>query len=211
MQWTDRIRQVKIILVLAAIIIAVASLIVSNNLVKKLADEEHNKMEVWAEAMRSLNKADENTDLNLVLKVINENNTIPVIVTDSKRNVQIYRNVNLKGINYEDSLKNAGSISEKLLNEGKFIRIYLDDSLKNDYINVCYDDSVILKRLSTYPYIQLGVVMLFVVVCDIRTAYIQKGRAKQSVGRSVQGNSPPARHAYFEPYGMDRDIKGELS
>lgn len=164
MQWTDRIRQVKIILVLAAIIIAVASLIVSNNLVKKLADEEHNKMEVWAEAMRSLNKADENTDLNLVLKVINENNTIPVIVTDSKRNVQIYRNVDLKGVNFEDSMKNAEAISSKLLDDGKYIRIYLDDSLKTDYINVCYDDSVILKRLSTYPYIQLGVVMLFVVV-----------------------------------------------
>lgn len=164
MQWTDRIRQVKIILVLAAIIIAVASLIVSNNLVKKLADEEHNKMEVWAEAMRSLNKADENTDLNLVLKVINENNTIPVIVTDSKRNVQIYRNVDLKGVNFEDSMKNTEAISSKLLDEGRYIRIYLDDSLKTDYINVCYDDSVILKRLSTYPYIQLGVVMLFVVV-----------------------------------------------
>lgn len=164
MQWTDRIRQVKIILVLAAIIIAVESLIVSNNLVKKLADEEHNKMEVWAEAMRSLNKADENTDLNLVLKVINENNTIPVIVTDSKRNVQIYRNVDLKGVNFEDSMKNAEAISSKLLDEGRYIRIYLDDSLKTDYINVCYDDSVILKRLSTYPYIQLGVVMLFVVV-----------------------------------------------
>lgn len=164
MQWTDRIRQVKIILVLAAIIIAVASLIVSNNLVKKLADEEHNKMEVWAEAMRSLNKADENTDLNLVLKVINENNTIPVIVTDSKRNVQIYRNVDLKGVNFEDSMKNAEAISSKLLDEGRYIRIYLDDSLKTDYINVCYDDSVILKRLSTYPYIQLGVVMLFVIV-----------------------------------------------
>lgn len=164
MQWTDRIRQVKIILVIAAIIIAVASLIVSNNLVKKLADEEHNKMEVWAEAMRSLNKADENTDLNLVLKVINENNTIPVIVTDSKRNVQIYRNVDLKGVNFEDSMKNAEAISSKLLDDGRYIRIYLDDSLKTDYINVCYDDSVILKRLSTYPYIQLGVVMLFVVV-----------------------------------------------
>lgn len=121
-------------------------------------------MEVWAEAMRSLNKADENTDLNLVLKVINENNTIPVIVTDSKRNVQIYRNVDLKGVNFEDSMKNAEAISSKLLDDGKYIRIYLDDSLKTDYINVCYDDSVILKRLSTYPYIQLGVVMLFVVV-----------------------------------------------
>lgn len=105
MQWTDRIRQVKIILVLAAIIIAVASLIVSGNLVNELAEEEHNKMEVWAEAMRSLNKADDNTDLNLVLKVINENNTIPVIVTDSKRNVQIYRNIELSGENYQDSMK----------------------------------------------------------------------------------------------------------
>ena len=80
MQWTDRIRQVKIILVIAAIAIAVVSLVVSNSLVKELAEEEHNKMEVWAEAMRSLNMADDNTDLNLVLKVINENNTIPIIV-----------------------------------------------------------------------------------------------------------------------------------
>ena len=81
MQWTDRIRHVKIILVVAAVLIAVASLVVSNSLVRELADEERNKMEVWAEAMRSLNMADETTDLNLVLKVINENNTIPVIVT----------------------------------------------------------------------------------------------------------------------------------
>lgn len=185
MQWTDRIRQVKIILVLAAIIIAVASLIVSNNLVKKLADEEHNKMEVWAEAMRSLNKADENTDLNLVLKVINENNTIPVIVTDSKRNVQIYRNVDLKGVNFEDSMKNAEAISSKLLDEGRYIRIYLDDSLKTDYINVCYDDSVILKRLSTYPYIQLGVVMLFVVVA-IFALLTSKKQSKTKFGLAFQ-------------------------
>ena len=70
MQWTDRIRQVKILLVVAAIIIAVMSLVVSNYLVRDLATEEHNKMEVWAEAMRSLSMADETTDLNLVLKVI---------------------------------------------------------------------------------------------------------------------------------------------
>ena len=50
MQWTDRIRQVKIFLVIAAILIALASLIVSHFLVKDLAIEEHNKMEVWAEA-----------------------------------------------------------------------------------------------------------------------------------------------------------------
>ena len=83
MQWTDRIRQVKIVLVIAAVCIAVISLIVSHFLVRDLSKEERNKMEVWAEAMRSLNTADESTDLNLVLKVINENHTIPVVVTDT--------------------------------------------------------------------------------------------------------------------------------
>lgn len=164
MQWTDRIRQVKIILVVAAVLIAVVSLVVSNRLVKELAVEERNNMEVWAEAMRSLNKADETTDLNLVLKVINGNNTIPVIVTDADGNVQTFRNIKLKAKNYEDSLGQAKSLSEQLLATNKNIKIYLDDSAKGDYINVCYDDSVMLKRLSAYPYVQLGVVMLFVVV-----------------------------------------------
>ena len=84
MQWTDRIRQVKILLVLAAIIIAVASLVVSQYLVRDLSEEERNKMGVWAEAMHALNQADENTDLGLVLKVIDENNTIPVVVAASQ-------------------------------------------------------------------------------------------------------------------------------
>lgn len=78
MQWTDQIRRVKIILVLAAVVIAVVSLVVSHFLIRDLASEERGKMEVWAEAMRTLNNADENTDINLVLRVINSNNTIPV-------------------------------------------------------------------------------------------------------------------------------------
>ena len=80
MHWTDRIRQVKILLVIVAVVIAVASLVVSNLLTRDLSIEEKRKMEVWAEAMRSLNTADETTDLNLVLKVIDENHTIPVVV-----------------------------------------------------------------------------------------------------------------------------------
>ena len=56
--------------------------VVSHYLVRDLYAEERSKMEIWSEAMRTLNKADENTDLNLVLKVINDNNTIPVIVVD---------------------------------------------------------------------------------------------------------------------------------
>ena len=178
MQWTDRIRHVKIILVVAAVLIAVASLVVSNSLVRELADEERNKMEIWAEAMRSLNMADETTDLNLVLKVINENNTIPVIVTGADGGVQIYRNVKLEGNTLEDSLRQAETISRRLLDEGRAIKIVMDESVPDGYINVCYDDSVMLRRLATYPYVQLGVVMLFVVVAIF--ALLTSKRAEQN-------------------------------
>lgn len=168
MQWTDRIRQVKILLVSAAVIIAVASLVVSHSLTKDLETEERNKMEVWAEAMRSLNKADENTDLSLVLKVLNENNTIPVIVMDSKGNVSEFRNLKVDGKTYEDSLKAAAVVGQNLKSSGRDIRIYLNQndsaSTGRDYIDVVYDDSLMLKRLAVYPFVQLGVVMLFVVV-----------------------------------------------
>ena len=75
MQWTDRIRQVKILLVLAAIVIAVTSLLVSHYLVKDLSQEEHKKMEVWAQALHVLNHADDDTDLTLVM--ISEISRIP--------------------------------------------------------------------------------------------------------------------------------------
>lgn len=164
MQWTDRIRQVKIILVLAAIVIAVTSLIISNIFVKDLAKEERNKMEIWADAMRSFNMADETTDLGLVLKVMNDNNTIPVIVLDNKGLVQICRNVDVGNRSEKDSVAYVSHLGKRLYDAGRFIRISMDDANKNAYVDVCYDDSTILKRLAYYPYVQLGVVLIFVVV-----------------------------------------------
>lgn len=161
MIWTDRIRQVKIVLVVAAVVIAAASLVTSHFLVSDLKIEEQNKMRVWAEAMRSLNEADENTDLNLVLKVIDENNTIPVIVTDENGTVQVYRNVKLNAVNEADSIQKLANMSEQWKRNGRIVRIDLYNSA---FIEVAYDESLMIKRLQTYPYVQLGVVLLFVIV-----------------------------------------------
>lgn len=177
MQWTDRIRQVKIILVIVAIVIAVVSLVASNILTKDLAREERSKMEVWAEAMRALSQADENTDLALVLKVLNENNTIPVVVLDNVGNVTDFRNVTINAKNYKDSLQYISAIAKRLKANKQDIRIQLSDA-KNEYIDVCYDDSLMLKRLALYPYVQLGVVMLFVVVAIF--ALLTSKRAEQN-------------------------------
>ena len=179
MQWTDRIRQVKVFLVVAAIFIAVASLLVSHYLTHDLEFEEKTKMEVWAEAMRTLNKADENTDLNLVLKVINENNTIPVIVMDNENHIQTFRNLKIRGSkNYEDTLAYVNQVASRLKNADRRIVISLDDSVAKDKIYVYYDDSVMLKRLALYPYVQLGVVMVFVVIAVF--ALLTSKRAEQN-------------------------------
>ena len=159
MKWTDRLHNIRLLFIMVAVLIAFASVVVSHLLISDLAKEEATRMEVWAEAMRSLNAADEHTDLALVLKVINENHTIPVIVINRQGHVQTYRNVKLQGKNQTDSIKDAVAQAQRMRTDGHIIRIMLDN--RNDYIDVCYAESLLLRRLSWYPYVQLGVILLF--------------------------------------------------
>ena len=159
MKWTDRLHNIRLLFIMVAVLIAFASVVVSHLLISDLAQEEATRMEVWAEAMRSLNAADEHTDLALVLKVINENHTIPVIVINRQGHVQTYRNVKLQGKNQADSIKDAVAQAQRMRTDGHVIRIMLDN--RNDYIDVCYAESLLLRRLSWYPYVQLGVILLF--------------------------------------------------
>ena len=177
MQWTDRIRQVKILLILAAIFIAVASLLISHSLIRDLAQQERSKMEVWAEAMRTLSEADDSADLSLVLKVLDENNTIPVVVLGKDGMVTEYRNVKISASNKSDSVKYVNNVAQQMKAAGQVIRIPLANN-HNDYIEVCYDESLMLRRIAIYPYIQLGVVMLFVVVAIF--ALLTSKRAEQN-------------------------------
>lgn len=166
MQWTDRIRQVKIWLVAAAIIIAVTSLLVSHLLVRDLQKEEQRKMDVWAQAMNFVNQADETTDLSLATAVIEGNNTIPVIVLSAEGEVMDYRNI--------DDDVDEKKYAMRMKAAGDTIRIEVFDT----YQLVCYDESTMLKRLTQYPYWALGIVMIFVVVAIF--ALLSSKRAEQN-------------------------------
>ena len=162
MQWTDRIRQVKIILVVAAVLIAVASLLISHFLVLDLSKEEHQRMEVWAQALHALNAADETTDLTLVLNVIEGNNTIPVIVLNAEGGVDDFRNIT--------DTADIKAYARQMLKAG--------DTIHVDHQLVCYDESIMLKRLQAWPYVQLGIVLIFVVVAIF--ALLSSKRAEQN-------------------------------
>ncbi len=179
-QWTDRMGQVKVLLVVMAVIIAVTSLVVSHYLVRDLSLQERTNMEVWAEAMRSYNDADENADLGLVLRVMEGNNNIPVVVLGSDGEVQTFRNLKLEVRTPQDTLKEARDFGERMRQQGNAIRIELtgDEDNPSDHFYVCFDESLLIQRLSFYPYVQLGIVLIFVMVAIY--ALLSSKRAEQN-------------------------------
>lgn len=175
MQWIDRMRQVKILLVVMAVVMSVGSLVISHFLVRDLKREEQRKMEIWAEAMRSLNSADEYTDLTLVLTVLNSNSTIPVVVLDCEGEVQDYRNIPLREGSTEEQMRAVKRKAQSMMDAGRVIRVYLSST---DYMEICYADSLLLRRLAWWPYVQLGLVFVFVVVAIF--ALLSSKRAEQN-------------------------------
>ena len=173
MKWTRRTHYIKIMFFVIAIVIAIGSLWVSHAITKALSQEERNKMEVWAEAIHSLNTADENTDLALVLKVVNGNNTIPVVVIDAKDSVQAIRNINFTATKSADVNSQALALAHQLKRKGRAIKLQMSDN-PHDFIEVCYDDSLLIKRLTIYPYIQLTVVVLFITLALLALLWSKK-------------------------------------
>ena len=178
----DGVRRVKRILVAGAVLIVVASLWVSHGLISDLKNEEQTKMGVWAEAMRSLTSADETTDLNLVLRVINDNHTIPVIVTDEKGQVTTSRNLRLHYRTSRDSVKQVNEELAHLKATGHSMRISLGtDEVGETHataLYIYYGQSLLLQRLAWFPYVQLGVVTVFLLVALL--ALLSTKRAEQN-------------------------------
>lgn len=136
-----------------AVAIAAGSLWVSHKLAKDLSREERNKMEIWAAATQQLVKVGEDTDMSLVLKVLQSNTTIPVILYDENSGELSANNIELPAANAKEFL-----IEKKELFAQKHEPIALPEL--NQYLY--YDDSLLLKRLQVYPSIQLAVFAVFI-------------------------------------------------
>ena len=179
MQWVDKNKQTKYLLIIVAIVIATISLVFSHYLVRDLEKDARSKMTVWAEAMRSLNNADEDTDISLILKVINNNDAIPVIVLNMKGDVMDYRNIKL--VSGEDTVARLKHKVKEMRHSGYSIKMSYDDQEQNEnegYMEILYDESLLLKRLSVYPFVQIGVVGVFFIIMVY--ALLNSKRAEQN-------------------------------
>lgn len=152
-------RHWKVALFFAAIIIGVISLSYTRQLVDKMKVEERKRMVVWAEATKYIANSDDlGQNINFYLNVITNNTTIPVILTDG--NDSIINTLNLNSKRETDTLYLARELAH--MKEGhEPIEILFLDGGKNI---IYYDDSTILRQLAIYPFVQLGVIALFIII-----------------------------------------------
>lgn len=216
----------KVIFLAISAITIVVFLVVSNNLIKELSEQERIRMEIWADATKRLANADENTDFDYLLSIIQRNTSIPVLVEDGEGNILNHRNFDLPVKDEEELLlfsemspQNQEYLNKKLskLRRGSNKIIIDIDADTRQYIY--YEDSVVLTRLSYYPYIQLGVMIVIALI--VFSAIIYTKRAEQNrvwVGLSKETahqlgtpiSSLMAWTQLLESYGIDADVVSEI-
>lgn len=224
------------LIIAVAAIAAVVFLLISDNLIKELARQERQRMDIWAKATERLAKTDVDSDFEFLLGIISQNNTIPVLITDADFNISEFRNFPLpdkkdldKSLFSELSKRNQEYLLKRLKRPGgdtplsemvkrndHFIELEFETG-EHQYI--FYEDSTLLKRLSMYPYIQLAVMIILVII--LYMAVVNTKRAEQNrvwVGLSKETahqlgtpiSSLMAWVEYFQSTGVEPEITGEL-
>lgn len=158
--------------IFAAVLIAILSVVVSDLLIKDLAREERQKMEVWSEATRVMTSENPSLNMQLILKIIQGNTSIPVILCTDQDEVVSYNNLEIPEKDPELFLRKK---VKELKAKNPPIAIDMEDG---SFQYLYYDDSIILKRLLIYPYAQLSVVFVFILLAFLALASTK--RAEQN-------------------------------
>lgn len=147
----------KFTLISVAVVIIVTTIWFVNNLTEKIQQEETKKVATWVEAYRELLQASPDANLNLVGEIITTNTTIPMILTDDHGKIIDHRNFDSSKFVGQSGYLDGQLASFKKQHPPFIMAI---DAHSNSYIY--YGDSLILKQIRYYPYIQLLVVALFI-------------------------------------------------
>jgi len=135
----------------------------SQRFVNSIAEEEHKKVEQWANAIKMITQADfeQGTDFEFIHGVVESNTTVPCILTDEKGNVLSTKNVNATEINTPDKL---AAWIQRMSKAHKPIEIHLPEE---GTAYMYYDTSNVQGMLKLFPLALLGAVALFVLLVSL--------------------------------------------
>ena len=167
-------QRLKLVVTVVAGLIVLVSAYFTNRLAQSLAEEEQKRIEIWAEATRllSITDIDDNMVNSLVLKIIEGNTTIPVII-DYKGNIDS-RNVKRPPKGEEADAYYAALIERFSEKHPPIVLNLLDD-----HLYVYYDDSLLMKRLVMFPYVQLTIIVVFALVAFFAFGSTKKAEQNQ--------------------------------
>jgi signal transduction histidine kinase len=213
------------VLLAVSLVLVGVFIYISTRLVKDLAIQERERMEIWADATRELTTSTD-TDVDFLFRIIRGNRNIPVLLVDDDGNIVEQRNFKLP--EPADTAKMLDEYSQvnkeyltkrlqKLRNSSNKIDIEID---KDMHQTLYYEDSDVLRRLAYYPYIQLAVMLLFLGVAYF--ALISVKRAEQNrvwVGLSKETahqlgtpiSSLMAWTQMLESMGVDKEIITDMN
>lgn len=155
---------IKVVLLVFAFLIGFFSLWYTNTLVNKLESQEREKIATWANATQLITSPEAEGNLNFLYEIIQANTTIPVILTDSNGVVNQFRNI--EAFKMENEVWVADKIAEmKKQNEPFEIEFMGGKQL------IYYENSNLLNQLRIYPYFQLAVIALFLVMSYFAFSY----------------------------------------
>jgi signal transduction histidine kinase len=150
MQFTERSNSTRWFIIISSFLIVVLILWNTYNFFQIFKNEERIKMELWATAQKSLAKADENTDLDLILEITTHNTTIPIIVEDENGTISnfanIDENITKDSIKLNDFFKDLKTQNQPIAMENQMLY---------------YGNSPLLTQLKYYPIALLLIILLF--------------------------------------------------
>jgi len=162
----------KTYLIFIAMAIVSASLYYTSILAGKLAGEEKKKVQQVVEGIKALNSPNAGgQDVSFISSFIEENTTIPLIITDEEGRINSFRNIDTS------RTRNVPQLLQEKIKEyrNKHAPIVSDFGIGRNY--VYYGDSYLLTQLRYFPYFQLAIICLFLLVVLI---------ALSSAHRSIQ-------------------------
>ena len=219
----DNRRIWKTVFLAVSLVLVAFFLHISNNLVDDLADQERERMEIWANATKALTSA-QSSDIDFYLSIIKNNNNIPVLLVDDNDNILMSRNFKMP--------EPVDSLTPDLLSDAN--RAFLAKRLKalkktNNHIpikidgattqHIYYEDSTLLTSMSYLPRIQIAVMIIFVII--VYLAVMSTKKAEQNkvwVGLSKETahqlgtpiSSLMAWVQMLEASGVDKEIVEDM-
>lgn len=184
----NRKQKWKFALLVFAITIGVSSLFVTNQLVKELKNEERRKIELWAHATKQLVNISYDGDYSLAIKVISDNQNIPVILVDECDSILEHRNIitlnKLDSLLIKLQVKKAPTITSTFLRkELEYMKSAGDEPIGINFIGgkqwIYYKDSNLLTRLKYYPFYQLSFISVFMVIAYLTFSASRKSEQNQ--------------------------------